>query len=71
MINELAPDLDRLNRRWGTKADDVRVKRTMAALEANGISSLRAADAAEAKRIVLDLIPHGSQVHHEPRNRWS
>jgi hypothetical protein len=25
---------------------------------------LRAADAAEAKRIVLDLIPEGSQVHH-------
>jgi hypothetical protein len=36
----------------------------MAALEANGISALRAADAAEAKRIVLDLIPEGSQVHH-------
>ena len=36
----------------------------MAALEANGIRVLRAADAAEAKRIVLGLIPHGSQVHH-------
>jgi LUD domain len=64
MINEIAPDIDRLNRRWGTKADDVRVKRTMAALEANGISALRAGDIAEAKRIVLDLIPDGSQVHH-------
>ena len=38
--------------------------RTAAALEANGISVLRAADAAEAKRIVLGLIPDGSQVHH-------
>jgi hypothetical protein len=64
MINRLAPELDRLSRRWGTVADDVRVKSTMAALEANGISALRAADAAEAKRIVLDLIPNGSQVHH-------
>jgi len=64
MINQLAPELDELNRRWGTVADDVRVERTIAALEANGISALRAADAAEAKRIVLDLIPGGSQVHH-------
>ena len=64
MINQLAPDVDELSRRWGTVANDARVKRTMAALEANGISALRAADAAKAKRIVLDLIPHGSQVHH-------
>lgn len=45
-------------------AADARVTRTAAALEANGISVLRAADAAEAKRIVLGLIPDGSQVHH-------
>jgi LUD domain len=64
MINELDTDLDQLSHRWATKADDDRVKRTMAALEANGITALRAADAAEAKRIVLDLIPEGSQVHH-------
>jgi hypothetical protein len=64
MINELTPDLDQsLSQRWGSLADDARVTRTMAALEANGISALRAADAAEAKRIVLDLIPDGSQVH--------
>ena len=35
-----------------------------AALEANGINVLRASDAAEANRIVLALIPDGSQVHH-------
>jgi hypothetical protein len=65
MIRELEVDPDRsTRRRWGTVADDVRVKRTMAALEANGISVLRASNAAEAKRIVLDLIPDGSQVHH-------
>jgi hypothetical protein len=64
MINELAPDLEQLSRRWGTMADDARVKRASAALEANGISVLRAADLVEAKRMVLDLIPDGSQVHH-------
>src|SRR2546425_11049279 len=64
MINELEVDLDRsLAQRWGTLADDVRVKRTIAALEANGINVLRASDAAEAKQIVLDLIPDASQVH--------
>jgi len=65
MINELEVGLDRsLRRRWGTMADDVRVKRTIAALEANGINVLRASDAATAKRMVLNLIPEGSQVHH-------
>jgi hypothetical protein len=64
MINELQVDLDgSLSRRWGTLADDVQVKRTIAALEANGISVFRASDAAEAKRMVLDLVPDGSQVH--------
>jgi L-lactate utilization protein LutC len=52
-----------IKRRFGTVADDARVTRTAAALEANGIRALRAADAAEARRIVLDLIPEGSQVH--------
>src|SRR5438309_7309046 len=65
MINELEPTLDRsMSLRWGTRADEARVQRTIAALEANGIRVLRAADAAEAKRIVLDLIPDGSQVYH-------
>ena len=65
MITELSPDLDQsINRQFGTVADDARVQRTAAALEANGISVLRAADAADAKRIVLGLIPDGSQVHH-------
>jgi YkgG family uncharacterized protein len=52
------------SRQFGRAADDARVTRTMAALEANGISALRAANAAEAKRLVLGLIPDGSQVHH-------
>jgi hypothetical protein len=63
MINELEVDPDgSLSRRWGTLADDVRLKRTIAAIEANGISVLRASDATEAKRIVLDLIPDASPV---------
>ena len=60
---EVGPD-GSLTRRWGTRADDLRVERTMAALEANGITVFRAPDAAAAKRIVLDLIPDGSQVYH-------
>src|SRR5438876_6229782 len=64
MIKEVQVDPDgSLTRRWGTKADDVRVRRTMAALEANGMTVLRASDAATAKRIVLDLIPDASPVH--------
>ena len=65
MSSELHTGLDRsLSRRFATVADDDRVTRTVAALEANGISVLRAANAGEAKRIVLGLIPAGSEVHH-------
>ncbi len=65
MISELEPNLEpSLSRRFGTVADEASVTRTVAALEANGIIVLRAPDAAAAKRIVLDLIPDGSQVHH-------
>ncbi|OLE37626.1 MAG: hypothetical protein AUG48_03980 [Actinobacteria bacterium 13_1_20CM_3_68_9] len=52
-----------MKRRFGTLADDARVLRTAAALEDNGIRALRAVNAAEAKRIVLDLIPDRSEVH--------
>ena len=65
MISELEPNLDpSISRRFGTVADEASVKRTVAALEANGITVLRAPDSAAAKRIVLDLIPDTSQVHH-------
>jgi YkgG family uncharacterized protein len=65
MVTELQPDLDRsIRRRFGALADDVSIKRATVALEANGISVLRAADAAEAKEMVLGLIPDGSEVHH-------
>ena len=65
MISELQPNLDpSISRRFGTVADQASVKRTVAALEANGITVLRAPDSATARRIVLDLIPDASQVHH-------
>ena len=65
MITELDREVERASgRRFATLADERRVRRATAALEANGITVLRAGDAAEAKRIVLDLIPEGSEVHH-------
>jgi hypothetical protein len=65
VIAELLPDVDpEIVRRFGIVADDTRVTRTPTALEANGISVLRAANAAEAKEVVLGLIPAGSEVHH-------
>jgi hypothetical protein len=65
MIAELTPEIDgSITRRFATPADERRVKRAAAALEANGMTVLRASDAADAKRIVLGLIPDGTQVHH-------
>jgi hypothetical protein len=64
MIDSLELGIDpSLRRRWGTVASEASVKRTVAALEANGLVVLRASDVAEAKRIVLELVPDGSQVH--------
>ena len=58
------PDLERsLDSQFAIVADDARVARTVAALEANGITVVRAADAGKTKRIVLDLVPAGAQVH--------
>ena len=65
MITQLRPDLaGTMSRQFSTLADYARVARTAKALEANGISVLRASDAAEAKRMVLELIPEGAEVHH-------
>ena len=65
MITELNPDLDRsVSRRFATLADTETVDRTVAALEANGITVFRARDGAVASQLVLDLIPDGSRVYH-------
>ena len=62
-MSEVQTDHDRaLSRGFSMPAEDSRVTRTAAALEANGITVLRARNSAEAKRIVLDLIPPGSSV---------
>ena len=68
MITEVRPtkrsaETSSAGPRFGTVASDSRVKRTVTALEANGFTVLRARDAAEAKRIVLGLVPHRSEVH--------
>jgi hypothetical protein len=64
MIKEVQVDPDgSLTSRWGTNADNARVKKTMAALEANGMTVVRASDASAAKRIVLGLIPDAAAVH--------
>ena len=64
MIKAGGVDADEsLTRRWGTRADEARVKRAAVGLGANGITVRRAPDTASAKRIVLDLIPDGSAVH--------
>ena len=63
MTTELQPELDSLNRRFATLANEARVTRAAAALEANGITAIRAANSAEAKRIVMGLLPAGAQVH--------
>jgi len=61
---EVQPELDSAVRgRFAVPAEETRVRRTAAALEAKGITVVRARNSAEAKRIVLDLIPAGSQVH--------
>jgi hypothetical protein len=63
-MSEVQPLNSTLSRGFSVPAEDARVMRTAAALEAHGITVLRAANAAQAKHIVLDLIPAGSQVHH-------
>jgi hypothetical protein len=50
--------------RFATVADESTVQHTADALAANGFTVLRARDAADARRIVLELIPEGAQVHH-------
>jgi L-lactate utilization protein LutC len=65
MITDVKPDLDpSISRRFGTLASEPSVERAAAALEGHGITVIRATDAAEAKRVVLGLIPDGSQVNH-------
>jgi LUD domain len=53
-----------LSPRYAIPADEGRVRRAAASLEAHGMTVLRATDAADAKRMVMGLIPEGSEVYH-------
>jgi YkgG family uncharacterized protein len=64
MVTERTASVDSSLSRYASPADEERVIRTAAALEENGIGVLRAKDGGEARRIVLDLIADGAQVHH-------
>ncbi len=67
-MTEVQPDPDgTLSRRFAAAAQDARVTRTAAALEANGITVLRAPNSREAKRSVLDLTEEGSQSPEDAR----
>ena len=61
-MSEVQPNRT-LSREFSAPAEEDRVARTATALTANGITVLRAPNGAEAKRMVLDLIPVASQVH--------
>jgi L-lactate utilization protein LutC len=63
-MTQVESDIEReLRRRFATPAEEARVVRTAEALRANGMTVLRAADGRVAKKLVLDLIAEGSQVH--------
>jgi LUD domain len=64
MITATRDDQQATREEFGTLADEASVRRAIEALEANGITVLRARDGAEARRIVLEMVPAGSAVHH-------
>ena len=65
MIEKLTADVDpAMVLRYGRAKSAQTVERTAAALERNGFAVRRAANAAEARKIVLSLIPDGAEVYH-------
>ena len=51
------------NREFANMATDEQIERTAKALEANGIHTLIARNGAEAKKLVLEMLPDGAEVH--------
>jgi len=51
------------NTAFAVPADRIRLERVAAALESNGIRTLIAADFDEARRLVLEQLPEGAEVH--------
>jgi hypothetical protein len=64
MITATREDEQATRDEFATLADEASVRRAIEALEANGITVLRARDGAEARRIVLERIPARASVHH-------
>src|SRR5476649_1682795 len=64
MITATRDDQQATREEFGTLADETSLRRAIEALEANGITVLRARDGAEARRLVLEMVPAGSAVHH-------
>ena len=58
------PSVSEAPRPFDRPAGEESILRAVAALEAKGFVVARAHDAAEARKIVLDMIPAGSQVSH-------
>ena len=51
------------NREFATLASDAQIERTAKALETNGMHTIIAANGAEARKIVLDLVPPQAEVY--------
>ena len=51
------------NREFATLASDAQIERTAKALETNGMHTIIAANGAEARKIVLDLVPTQAEVY--------
>lgn len=65
MASRARPNSDlNVTDRFGSVASEARQRRAAAALEEHGIRVLRATDGAQARQIVLDLIPDGAEVSH-------
>src|SRR5436305_11434000 len=65
MANDIEVELEpEVRARYGALADEATVDAAAAALEANGITVLRAANGAAAKELVVGLVPPSSYVHH-------
>ncbi len=64
MITATRNDQQTTHDAFAVPAGETQVRRAIEALEGNGINVVRARDKAEARHIVLDMIPAGANVHH-------
>jgi L-lactate utilization protein LutC len=64
MITATRNDQQTTHDAFAVPADETQVRRAIEALAGNGINVVRARDKAEARQIVLDMVPAGANVHH-------